>query len=60
VLTENDYKTEDYKEVANNLDIVFDTLGNDYTFDAFEIIKEGGKVTTIVGPPDEETTKQME
>jgi len=54
-----DYKTEDYKEVANNLDIVFDTLGDDYTFDAFQIIKEGGKVTTIVGPPDEETAKQM-
>jgi NADPH:quinone reductase-like Zn-dependent oxidoreductase len=54
-----DYKTEDYKEVANNLDIVFDTLGGDYTFDAFEIIKEGGKVTTIAGLPDEETAKQM-
>lgn len=54
-----DYKTEDYKEVANNLDIVFDTLGNDYTFEAFEIIKEGGKVTTIAGPPDKETSKQM-
>jgi NADPH:quinone reductase-like Zn-dependent oxidoreductase len=54
-----DYKTENYKEVANNLDIVFDTLGNDYTFDAFEIIAEGGKVTTISGPPDEETAKQM-
>jgi NADPH:quinone reductase-like Zn-dependent oxidoreductase len=54
-----DYKTEDYKEVANNLDIVFDTLGNDFTFNAFEIIKEGGKVTTIVGPPDEETAKKM-
>jgi NADPH:quinone reductase-like Zn-dependent oxidoreductase len=54
-----DYKTEDYKEVANNLDIVFDTLGGDYTFDAFEIIKEGGKVTTIVGPPDVESAKQM-
>lgn len=54
-----DYKTEDYKEVANNLDIVFDTLGGDYTFDAFEIIKKGGKVTTISGPPDEETAKQM-
>jgi NADPH:quinone reductase-like Zn-dependent oxidoreductase len=54
-----DYKTEDYKEVANNLDIVFDTLGGDYTFDAFEIIKEGGKVTSIVGPPDEETAKHM-
>lgn len=54
-----DYKTEDYKEIANNLDIVFDTLGGDYTFDAFKIIKEGGKVTSIVGPPDEETAKQM-
>jgi NADPH:quinone reductase-like Zn-dependent oxidoreductase len=54
-----DYKTEDYKKIASNLDIVFDTLGNDYTFDAFGIIKKGGKVTTIVGPPDEETAKQM-
>ncbi|WP_158976728.1 NADP-dependent oxidoreductase [Cellulophaga sp. L1A9] len=54
-----DYTTEDYKEVANNLDIVFDTLGKDYTFDAFDIIKEGGKVTTLVGPPDKDTAKQM-
>ncbi|SHG35156.1 NADPH:quinone reductase [Flavobacterium segetis] len=54
-----DYKTEDYKKVANNLDIVFDTLGGDYTFDAFEIIKDGGKVTTISGPPDEDTAKHM-
>jgi NADPH:quinone reductase-like Zn-dependent oxidoreductase len=54
-----DYTTENYKEVATNLDIVFDTLGGDYTFDAFGIIKEGGKVTSIVGPPDEETAKQM-
>ena len=54
-----DYENEDYKEVANNLDIVFDTLGDDYTFEAFEIIKEGGCVTSIVGPPDEESAKQM-
>lgn len=54
-----DYKNEDYKEVANNLDIVFDTLGEDYTFEAFGIIKDGGKVTSIVGPPDEETAQQM-
>ena len=38
-----DYKTEDYKEVATNLNIVFDTLGDDYTFDAFQIIKEDKK-----------------
>lgn len=54
-----DYTKEDYKEVARNLDIVFDTLGDEYTFEAFECIKEGGKITTIVGPPDEETAKQM-
>ena len=54
-----DYKNEDYKEVAKNLDIVFDTLGDDYTFEAFEIIKEGGKVTSIVGPPDVESAKEM-
>jgi len=54
-----DYKNEDYKEVANNLDIVFDTLGDDYTFEAFEIIKEGGKVTSIVGPPDDQSAKEM-
>ena len=54
-----DYKTEDYKEVATNLDIVFDTLGGEYTLDAFKMIKEGGKVTTIAGPPDDETAKHM-
>ena len=54
-----DYKTEDYKEVVNNLDIVFDTLGDDFTLDAFDIIKEGGKVTTIAGPPDPQIAKQM-
>jgi NADPH:quinone reductase-like Zn-dependent oxidoreductase len=54
-----DYKTEDYKEVANNLDIVFWHFREWLHLDAFEIIKEGGKVTTIVGPPDEETAKQM-
>ncbi|QXP52398.1 NADP-dependent oxidoreductase [Cellulophaga sp. HaHa_2_1] len=54
-----DYKTENYQDVAENLDIVFDTLGNDYTLDAFNIIKDGGSVTSIVGPPDEETAQQM-
>ena len=39
-----DYKKESYLEICNDLDIVFDTLGNQYTFDAFKIIKQGGKV----------------
>lgn len=54
-----DYKKEDYKTVVKDLDIVFDTLGEEYTTDAFELIKEGGKVTTIVGAPDKETAGMM-
>jgi NADPH:quinone reductase-like Zn-dependent oxidoreductase len=49
-----DYKTEDYKTIAKDLDNVFDTLGNNYTLEAFEIIKEGGKVCTFEGLPDED------
>jgi hypothetical protein len=39
--------------------ILFFDTGNDYTFDAFEIIKEGGKVTTIVGPRRNSKTNGM-
>ncbi len=54
-----DYKTEDYITIAKDLDIVFDTLGNKYTLDAFKIIKKGGKVCTIAGLPDEESAKHL-
>jgi NADPH:quinone reductase-like Zn-dependent oxidoreductase len=54
-----DYKKEDYKSIVSDLDIVFDTLGDDYTLDAFHVIKEGGKVTSIASVPDEETAAMM-
>ncbi len=41
------------------MDVVFDTLGDTYTLEAFGIIKEGGRVATIAGPPDEESAKGM-
>jgi NADPH:quinone reductase-like Zn-dependent oxidoreductase len=52
-----DYKTEDYKTVVNDVDIVFDTLGQHYTIEAFELIKQGGKVVSVKGALDEETAK---
>ena len=52
-----DYKTEDYKAIVKDADIVFDTLGNNYTLEAFEIIKQGGKVVSVAGPLDEESAK---
>ncbi len=52
-----DYKTEDYKTIVKDADIVFDTLGDSYTLEAFELIKQGGKVVSVKGVLDEETAK---
>jgi len=52
-----DYKTEDYKTIVADVDIVFDTLGKHYTMEAFQVIKEGGMVVSVAGPIDEENSK---
>ena len=54
-----DYKTEDYKAIVKDADIVFDTLGNNYTLEAFEVVKNGGKVVSVVGPLDEESANMF-
>ncbi len=54
-----DYKTEDYKTIVKDVDMVLDPLGNQYTEDAFDVIKKGGKVISLVGPVDEETARRM-
>jgi len=54
-----DYKTEDYKKIVKDADIVFDTLGDMYTADAFQVIKQGGRVVSIIGALDEETAKMF-
>ncbi len=54
-----DYKTNDYREVANKLDAVLDTLGGDYTTDAFKLLNPGGTVVSIAGRRlDDETARQ--
>jgi NADPH:quinone reductase-like Zn-dependent oxidoreductase len=50
-----DYKTEDYKEVVKDVDIVCDTLGKHYSRESFE----GGKVVSVVGPLDEASAKMF-
>ena len=54
-----DYKTEDYKTIVKDVDMVLDTLGNEYTEDAFKVIKKGGSVISLVGPVDKETANRM-
>ncbi|WP_435262369.1 NADP-dependent oxidoreductase [Tenacibaculum sp. nBUS_03] len=54
-----DYKTEDYTAIVQGVDMVLDTLGNQFTKDAFKVIKKGGKVISLVGPIDKETVSRM-
>ena len=54
-----DYKTEDYKTIVQDADIVFDTLGKEYSAEAFQVVKQGGKVISVVGPLDEESAKMF-
>lgn len=54
-----DYKTEDYKAIVKDADIVFDTLGKNYTTEAFAVVKKGGIVVSVVGPLDEESAKMF-
>ncbi|WP_440881491.1 NADP-dependent oxidoreductase [Tenacibaculum sp. C7A-26P2] len=54
-----DYRKENYREKVKDVDVVLDTLGNRYTEEAFDVVKVGGKVITLVGPVDKETAKNM-
>lgn len=54
-----DYKTEDYKTIVQDADIVFDTLGKNYSLEAFQVVKQGGKVVSVVGPLDEDSAKMF-
>jgi NADPH:quinone reductase-like Zn-dependent oxidoreductase len=38
---------------------VFDTLGGNYSLEAFQVVKQGGKVVSVVGPLDEESAKMF-
>lgn len=54
-----DYKKQNYLDVVEEADIVFDTLGDPYTKDAFDVIKEGGHVVSIAGVLDKQTAKDF-
>lgn len=54
-----DYKKDNYLEIISEVDVVYDTLGGDYTKEAIKILKDGGSVVSIAGDPDNETAKEL-
>lgn len=43
---------EDYRDYAARYDIVFDTLGGAHTAQSFALLRRGGSVVSVAGPPD--------
>ena len=54
-----DYKTENYLDIVKDVNIVYDTLGGNYTENAFKVIKDCGKVISIAGAIDDESAKEL-
>ncbi|WP_409347143.1 NADP-dependent oxidoreductase [Paenibacillus sp. MBLB4367] len=46
------YKTEQFDELLQNYDGVFDTLGGETLEKAFKIVKPGGHIVSVSGPPN--------
>lgn len=46
------YDQSSYLDAGRAFDIVYDCLGGDHTLQSFQVIKPGGIVASIAGPPD--------
>jgi alcohol dehydrogenase len=52
------YDRETYLEQGGDYDIVYDTLGGAFTVDAFKLVKRGGVVISLSGPPDRDFARR--
>ncbi|OBZ10840.1 zinc-binding dehydrogenase [Bacillus sp. FJAT-26390] len=48
-----DYAKVDFETVISDYDIVFDTMGRTIQENSFQVLKKGGRLVSIVSPPDE-------
>ncbi|WP_099157592.1 NADP-dependent oxidoreductase [Virgibacillus ndiopensis] len=52
------YREEDFENVLQDFDIVLDTLGGEVQEKSFNVLKQGGKLVSIVAPPNETLAKE--
>jgi len=48
-----DYRTEDFTKAVSDVDVVLDTIGGETQQRSFDVLRSGGKLLSIVAPPDE-------
>lgn len=53
-----DYKKEDFKKVLHGYDVVMNSLGKDTLEKSIAVLKPGGKLISISGPPDPDFARQ--
>ncbi|HQZ58355.1 MAG TPA: NADP-dependent oxidoreductase [Acinetobacter sp.] len=54
-----DYKTTDFEDVIQDYDVVFDTQGGKTLEKSLHVLKRGGRVISISGPPDSNFAKTI-
>lgn len=54
-----DYKAQDFAEVLNDYDAVFDTVGHDDFVKAYAILKKGGVAVSMIAPVDETKATEL-
>src|SRR2546422_6931751 len=54
-----DYKKEDFAHVLSGYDVVLNSLGKDTLEKSLKVLKPGGKLISISGPPDPDFAKDL-
>ncbi|MER5728333.1 NADP-dependent oxidoreductase [Streptomyces sp. NPDC002138] len=54
-----DYRTQDFEEVLDGYDVVLDTLGGETLEKSLRVLKPGGKIISIAGPPDADFAREL-
>ena len=54
-----DYKKDDFETILHDYDVVLDTLGGETLEKSLRVLKPGGKLISISGPPDPDFAKEI-
>ena len=54
-----DYRKDDFEAVLRDYDVVLDTLGGEVLEKSLRVLKSGGKLVSISGPPDPDFAKDL-
>ncbi|MEU9130401.1 NADP-dependent oxidoreductase [Kitasatospora sp. NPDC048540] len=54
-----DYRAQDFEQLLDGYDVVLDTLGGETLEKSLRVLKPGGKVISIAGPPDADFAREL-